>query len=86
MTLKISGGTVYDPANGIDGEVRDICIDGGRIVAAVPADARRIDADGMIVMPGGVDIHSHVAGSSVNLARRLTPDEHQNDPCAAPPS
>jgi len=85
VTLKISGGTVYDPANGIDGEVRDICIDGGRIVAAVPADARRIDADGMIVMPGGVDIHSHVAGSSVNLARRLTPDEHQNDPCAAPP-
>ena len=39
----------------------------------------------MVVMPGGVDIHSHVAGSSVNLARRLTPDEHQNDPCDAPP-
>ena len=75
---------MYDPANGIDGEERDICIDGGRVVAAVPAGARRIDATGMIVMPGGVDIHSHVAGSSVNLARRLSPDEHQNDPSAAP--
>ncbi len=35
--LKISGGTVYDPANGIDGEVRDLWIAGGKIVAA-PAD------------------------------------------------
>ena len=84
MTLRITGGVVYDPANGIDGEVRDICIDGGRIVDAVPPDARRIDAHGMLVMPGGVDIHSHVAGSSVNLARRLTPDEHQHEPAAAP--
>ena len=30
--LKIAGGTVYDPANGIDGEVRDIWIAGGKIV------------------------------------------------------
>ena len=36
--LKISGGTVYDPANGVDGQVRDIWIDGDKIVAA-PADA-----------------------------------------------
>jgi formylmethanofuran dehydrogenase subunit A len=84
VTLRITGGVVYDPANGIDGEVRDVCIDGGRIVDAVTPDARRIDAHGMIVMPGGVDIHSHVASSSVNLARRLTPDEHQHEPVEAP--
>ena len=82
--LRIAGGTVYDPANGIDGEVRDVCIAGGRIVAAVPADAPTIDARGMVVMPGGVDIHSHVASSSVNLARRLTPEEHDADPAPAP--
>ena len=84
MSLRITGGTVYDPANGINGEVRDICIDRGRVVAAVPDDARRIDAGGMVVMPGGVDIHSHVAGSSVNLARRLLPEEHDADPAFAP--
>ena len=39
--LRIAGGTVYDPANGIDGDVRDICIDDGRIVADVAADAPR---------------------------------------------
>ena len=71
MTLRIANGFVYDPANGVNGVVTDICIDGGRIVADVPADARTIDATGMVVMPGGVDIHSHVASASVNLARRL---------------
>jgi formylmethanofuran dehydrogenase subunit A len=43
-----------------------------------------IDATGMVVMPGGVDIHSHVASSTVNLARRLLPEEHAADPAAAP--
>ena len=85
MTLRITGGTVHDPANGVDGDVRDICIDGGRIVADVGRDAREIDARGMIVMPGGVDIHCHVAGSSVNLARRLTPEEHRAEPVERPP-
>jgi formylmethanofuran dehydrogenase subunit A len=82
--LRIAGGTVYDPANGVDGVVQDVCIDGGRIVAAAPAGARTIDAGGMIVMPGGVDIHSHVAGSSVSLARRLHADDRSRDPARAP--
>jgi formylmethanofuran dehydrogenase subunit A len=82
--LRIIGGTVYDPANGIDGLVRDICVAGGRIVADVAADAPTIDARGMVVMPGGVDMHSHVASGSVNLARRLLPEEHDADPALAP--
>ena len=82
--LRIVGGAVYDPANGIDGDVRDVCIDSGRIVAAVPDGSRTIDARGMVVMPGGVDIHSHVAGASVNLARRLIPEEHDADPAPRP--
>jgi len=78
--LRISGGAVYDPANGVDGAVRDVCIAGDRIVADLPADTPRLDARGMVVMPGGVDIHAHVAGSSVNHARRLLPEEHVADP------
>ena len=31
--LRITGGKVYDPANGINGVVKDICIADGRIVA-----------------------------------------------------
>jgi formylmethanofuran dehydrogenase subunit A len=82
--LRLAGGTVYDPGNGVSGDVRDICIDDGRVVADAPPTARRIDARGLVVMPGGVDIHSHVAGGSVNLARRLLPEEHTSDPAPAP--
>ena len=82
--LRITGGTVYDPANGVDGEVRDVCMEGGRIVEQLPAGAPTLDARGMVVMPGGVDIHSHFASSSCNHARRLIPDEHAADPAPAP--
>ena len=78
--LRIAGGSVHDPANAIDGEIRDICIDDGRIVAELPSSAPKIDARGMVVMPGGVDIHSHVASGSVNIARRLLPELHTPEP------
>jgi formylmethanofuran dehydrogenase subunit A len=73
--LRIAGGAVYDPANGVNGEVRDVCVDDGRVVPSVGRDATTIHARGMVVMPGAVDIHSHVASGSVNLARRLLPEE-----------
>ncbi len=78
--LRIAGGRVYDPANGVAGEERDVCLDGGKVVDDVPAHAPRIDARGMVVMPGGVDIHAHIAGPKVNAARRLAPEEHRGDP------
>ncbi|MCH7753455.1 MAG: formylmethanofuran dehydrogenase subunit A [Planctomycetes bacterium] len=77
--LKISQGTVYDPANGIDGEVRDLWISDGRIVEA-PSDpsvkpSRVIDATGLVVMPGGIDMHCHIAGPKANMARKMRPEE-----------
>jgi formylmethanofuran dehydrogenase subunit A len=77
--LRIAAGRVYDPANGIAGEVRDVCVQDGKIVADVPGHARSIDARGMVVMPGGVDIHAHIAGPAVNAARKLAPEEHRAD-------
>jgi formylmethanofuran dehydrogenase subunit A len=78
-SLRIVNGRVYDPANGLDGAVRDVCIRDGRIVADVPPDARTIDARGMVIMPGGVDIHCHIAGSKVNMARKVQPEDHRKD-------
>jgi formylmethanofuran dehydrogenase subunit A len=78
--LRIAGGRVFDPANGIDGDVRDICIADGRVVESVSPAAPRLDARGMVVMPGGVDIHSHVASGAVNVARRLLPEDHVGHP------
>jgi len=71
--LRITGGKVYDPANGIDGAVKDICIADGRVVPSVEG-GRVIDATGLIVFPGGVDVHTHVAGAALNFARALTPE------------
>ncbi|MFM0436501.1 formylmethanofuran dehydrogenase subunit A [Paraburkholderia strydomiana] len=83
MTLiRLKGGTVFDPANGIDGERRDLAIRDGRIVdvpANVPAD-NEYDATGMIVMAGGIDMHSHIGGGKTNLSRLLLPEDHRDDP------
>jgi formylmethanofuran dehydrogenase subunit A len=78
--LRITGGKVYDPANGVHGAIKDICIADGRIVSQVEG-GRTLDATGMVVFPGGVDIHTHVAGGALNFARGLTPE---NQRAAAP--
>jgi formylmethanofuran dehydrogenase subunit A len=78
--IRITGGAIHDPANDVDGELRDLCLKDGKVVADVGPDARRIDARGMVVMPGGVDIHAHIAGPKANLARKLSPDTRRADP------
>ncbi|HJZ55239.1 MAG TPA: formylmethanofuran dehydrogenase subunit A [Gemmataceae bacterium] len=75
--LRIRGGKVYDPANGVNGEIRDVCISDGRIVADVEG-GRTIDATGMVIFPGGVDVHTHVAGAALNFARGLIPEQHRH--------
>lgn len=81
---KIAGGTVYDPANGLDGVVRDLWIDDGKIVAPPSAPdilpERVLDAAGLVIMPGGVDMHSHIAGPKVNAGRRLRPEDKRHGP------
>jgi formylmethanofuran dehydrogenase subunit A len=80
MELLIRNGFVYDPINGVDGEKMDIAVRDGKIVERVnERKARKIDASGMIVMPGGVDIHCHIAGSEVNSGRLLRPEDHFRD-------
>ena len=74
--LRITGGKVYDPANNLNGVVKDICIEDGKIVADVAA-GRTLDVTGMIVFPGGVDIHTHVAGGALNFARGLLPENQR---------
>jgi formylmethanofuran dehydrogenase subunit A len=81
--LRIRNGKVYDPINGIDGELKDVWIEDGRIVAAPESETERmgaetIDATGLVVMPGGVDIHSHVAGAKVNSGRKFRPEDHRD--------
>jgi N-acyl-D-aspartate/D-glutamate deacylase len=59
--LVINNGHVLDPASGLDA-VRNIGIRGGKIagISEIPLTARRvIDASGLMVAPGFIDLHSH---------------------------
>lgn len=86
-TFCLRGGRVIDPANGCD-EVRDLHVRDGRIVEAAPhgAASEDIDASGCIVMAGGIDMHTHIGGGKVNLARMLMPEDHRSNanPLALP--
>lgn len=79
-TTRLKGGTVYDPANGVNGERRDLAFRDGRIVALPPGTPvdREYDATGMVVMAGGIDLHSHIGGGKTNLSRLLLPEDHRN--------
>ena len=61
--LVITGGTVVD-GTGAPARRADVAVDGDRITAVGQVDAtsagRVIDAEGRIVTPGFVDIHSHL--------------------------
>ena len=62
--LVIRGGTVVD-GTGAPSAPADVAVDGGRITAVGQVDERgerELDADGLVVAPGWVDIHTHYDG------------------------
>ena len=81
--VRFANGTVYDPSNGIAGTVCDLWVRNGRFTSppelgTVPD--RTFDLTGLVVMPGGVDMHAHIAGPKVNVARKLRPEDRRDSP------
>ena len=66
---KIINGRIYDPINGKNGVIEDIYFENGRIVEGGSADCDVLDASGCVVMAGGVDVHSHLAGEPLEVLR-----------------
>ncbi|MFN3919890.1 MAG: formylmethanofuran dehydrogenase subunit A [Methylohalobius sp.] len=87
MLIKLSGGIVYDPAHRVNGRVLDIYIQDGRIVDP-PVGAQvdlEYDLRGKVVMAGAIDIHTHIGGGKVNIARTMLPEDHRADPVRRTP-
>ena len=86
MLIKLTGGTVYDPASGIDGKQQDIYIQNGKIIDKPVGDFqvdKEYDLKGKVVMSGAIDMHTHIGGGKGNIARTLLPEDHRNDPVAS---
>ena len=81
VDLVIRGGLVVD-GTGAAPFVGDVVVDGGRIVAVGPVGRteergrREVDADGLVVAPGWVDVHTHYDGQATWDAE-LTPSSWQ---------
>jgi formylmethanofuran dehydrogenase subunit A len=87
-SLCLRGGWVIDPANGSAGAMRDLAVRNGRIAAPAAGEIfdQEIDAGGCVLMAGGIDMHTHIGGGKVNLARLLMTEDHRDglDPIALP--
>jgi N-acyl-D-aspartate/D-glutamate deacylase len=75
VDLVVRGGLVFDGSGG-EARVSDVAVQGDRIVALganLPHQGRQeIDASGMMVTPGWVDIHTHYDGQ-ITWDSRMTP-------------
>jgi len=78
MTTKLSGGFICDPTQGsFPNEPQDLfCGDDG--IISSPPPGTHVDSEykltNHVVMAGGIDLHTHIGGGKVNLARLLLPE------------
>ena len=79
-SLLLRGGLVVDPAQHSAEQQRDLAVRDGRIVEAVVGEVfdQVIDASGCVVMAGGIDMHTHIGGGKMNLARLLMAEDHRD--------
>ena len=79
MITKLANAKVYDPTHNINGKKMSLFIKEGRIIDK-PEPGERIDKtynlEGKVVMAGAIDIHTHIGGGKVNVARMMLPEDH----------
>ena len=77
MITLLKNGRIYDPKHGKNGLIQDIYIRNGRIIhkpAASEKISQTYDLTGKVVMAGAIDMHSHIGGGKVNIARMMLPE------------
>ncbi len=91
MLLELANSTLIDPLHPLNGQRSSLFVRDGKLISP-PSDLKsvagllderridqRIDLQGAYVLAGGIDIHTHIGGGKVNLARLLMPPRHAED-------
>mgnify|MGYP001377986322 FL=1 len=79
-TLHLKNGKVFDPSNNIFNKKKDVYIKDGKFVKSLDKKATQIiDCKDKIIMPGAIDLHTHIGGGKVNIARLMLQEFHNNN-------
>ena len=82
MLIQLKSGNVYDPHNKIFNIKKDIYIEDGSIVDKKHISSKIdkvINCSNKIVMPGAIDMHTHIGGGKVNIARLMLEEFHNEE-------
>jgi len=79
MNIKLESGIIFDPKNKIRNTRKDLYISQGKLVDKKDINGkidRVIDCRDKIIMPGAIDMHTHIGGGKVNIARMMLEELH----------
>ncbi len=80
MITHLKNCKIIDPAHNKNGVMEDIYIRDGYIIvkpSATEKITQSYDLKGKVVMAGAIDMHSHIGGGKVNIARMMLPEFRQ---------
>ncbi|MFO0944217.1 MAG: formylmethanofuran dehydrogenase subunit A [Pirellulales bacterium] len=70
--IELRNGRICDPTHPLNGQIASLFIQGDRFASSPAKPCEKvIQLDGSLVLAGGIDIHTHIGGGKVNLARLL---------------
>ncbi len=79
MIIELKNANVFDPQNKIFNKKKNILVKDGKIVNKIESNeklSKSINCKDKIVMPGAIDLHTHIGGGKVNIARLMFPEFH----------
>ena len=72
MIIELKNANVFDPHNKIFNKKKNILIKDGKIINELEKNEKinkSINCKDKIIMPGAIDLHTHIGGGKVNIAR-----------------
>ena len=81
MIIELKNANVFDPYNKIFNKKKNILIKDGKIINALEKNEKinkSINCKDKIIMPGAIDLHTHIGGGKVNIARLMFPEFHND--------